>query len=83
MEKKLLYLTEYFPSFIEEHRFDGVELDWKWPAGVDGSPNDKQNFALLLKEFKNEMTSKYIIGITMSPLTDRIQKSYSLIDINK
>ena len=69
--------------FIETHDFDGIEIDWKWPGGSSGNPNDRQNFALLLKDFRAKFESRYLLGLTISPLTDRIQNSYSLLDINK
>ena len=47
--KKFKTLKNSIFSFIETHKFDGIEIDWKWPAGPSGSPNDKQNFATLLK----------------------------------
>ena len=36
-----------------------------------------------MKEFKSKMTANQILGMTISPLTDRIQKSYMLLDISR
>ncbi len=40
-----------------------------------------KNF-FILKEFRNAMDPKQILSITISPLTDRIQNSYLLFDLN-
>ncbi len=41
--------------------FDGIDLDWEWPAGADGHPgnhwsaNDKTNLTALLAEFRTQL----------------------------
>jgi chitinase len=41
--------------------FDGIDVDWEWPGSADGhpgnhwSPNDKNNLAALLAEFRTQM----------------------------
>ncbi|WP_410673584.1 glycosyl hydrolase family 18 protein [Amycolatopsis sp. cmx-4-68] len=41
--------------------FDGIDLDWEWPASADGhpgnhwSPNDKNNLTALLAEFRTQL----------------------------
>jgi chitinase len=32
-------------SFLREHKFDGLDIDWEYPKGKD----DKQNYVALLK----------------------------------
>jgi chitinase len=36
-------------EYISNHKFDGVDIDWQYPNGPNGHPEDKQNYAILLK----------------------------------
>ncbi|KAJ8972352.1 hypothetical protein NQ317_008762 [Molorchus minor] len=39
-------------DFIRKYRFDGLDLDWEFPGKRGGSPDDKLNFLLLVKELR-------------------------------
>ena len=37
-------------SYLRQHKFDGLDLDWEYPSSRDGSdPADRSNYALLVK----------------------------------
>lgn len=42
---------------IEAYDFDGIDIDWEYPGYEDhsGTPDDKQNFNLLLSEVRSEL----------------------------
>ncbi|KAL7523959.1 hypothetical protein ACHAXR_000379, partial [Thalassiosira sp. AJA248-18] len=44
-------------KLIEDHDFDGIDLDWEYPgyAAHSGTPADKENFNLLLEDIRKEL----------------------------
>ncbi|MBZ9729137.1 glycoside hydrolase family 18 protein [Salegentibacter sp. JZCK2] len=48
-------------SFLQNHKIDGIDLDWEYPgqpgAGNIHSPEDEQNFSLILKLFRKKLDS--------------------------
>lgn len=50
-------------EFITKYGLDGVDIDWEYPVGGgletnSKSPDDKQNFTLLLKEIREKLDKK-------------------------
>ncbi|XP_037944921.1 probable chitinase 2 [Teleopsis dalmanni] len=39
-------------ALLHQNDFDGLDLDWEYPAQRDGISADRQNFVILLKELK-------------------------------
>jgi len=45
-------------TFMQEYLFDGIDLDWRYPVSggaLPGRPEDKENFTLLLAEFRSQL----------------------------
>jgi chitinase len=46
-------------SLIQDYNFDGIDIDWEYPGFEEhqGTPQDTQNFNLLLQEVRNKLDS--------------------------
>ena len=52
----------------DEYGLDGIDIDWEYPtqksAGISASPNDTENFTLLLRDLREALGSK--LWLTMA-----------------
>ncbi|CAB4059745.1 E3.2.1.14 [Lepeophtheirus salmonis] len=48
-EKRALFV-ESVVNFLNKYNFDGLDIDWEYPAKRGGVPDDKKNFILLIQE---------------------------------
>lgn len=50
-------LVKSILALMQEHGFTGVDIDWEYPcssaAGIASSPDDRQNFTLLMQELRS------------------------------
>ena len=76
-------------KFLRYYGFDGIDLDWEFPADRGGSPDDKPNLTLLIKEFRqaiNEEASmegrdKLVLSAAVAAGKRRIDIGYDIAEI--
>lgn len=62
-----------------KYNFDGLDLDWEYPALRGGEPMDKENFVQLVKELKTDF-NKYNLLLTsaIGAAKNTIDQAYSV-----
>ena len=71
-------------KFVQKHKFNGLDFDWEYPTRFGGSPIDKRNYVLLLKELK-ERFSKEGLLVTAAVAADRVNadSAYDVPEMSK
>lgn len=79
-------------QFLRQNHFDGLDLDWEYPAFRDGGkPKDRENYAKLVRELRDEFeresekTGKPRLLLTMAVPAgiEYIQKGFDIETLNK
>ncbi|KPI95746.1 Acidic mammalian chitinase, partial [Papilio xuthus] len=79
-------------KFLRQNHFDGLDLDWEYPAFRDGGkPKDRENYAKLVRELREEFeresekTGKPRLLLTMAVPAgiEYIQKGFDIETLNK
>lgn len=81
-----------FLQFLRQNHFDGLDLDWEYPAFRDGGkPKDRENYAKLVKELREEFdresekTGKPRLLLTMAVPAgiEYIEKGFDVKTLNR
>lgn len=52
---------------LDEFKLDGIDIDWEYPtadmAGISASPNDTDNFTLMMKDIRNEIGNNKLLTL--------------------
>uniref|UniRef100_A0A2H8TTC1 chitinase n=1 Tax=Melanaphis sacchari TaxID=742174 RepID=A0A2H8TTC1_9HEMI len=79
-------------KFLRQNNFDGLDLDWEYPAYRDGSnPSDKENYASLVKELREEFNressktgrTRLLLTMAVPAGIEYIDKGYDIPELNK
>ncbi|XP_031628807.1 uncharacterized protein LOC116344420 [Contarinia nasturtii] len=79
-------------KFLRQNHFDGLDLDWEYPAFRDGGkPRDKENYAKFVQELREEFNresektgrSRLLLTMAVPAGTEYIQKGYDIPKLNK
>ncbi|GIY59439.1 chitotriosidase-1 [Caerostris darwini] len=71
-------------EFLQKYGFDGLDLDWEYPALRGGVPEDKGNFVQLLKELKDAFSSRgLLLTAAVSAGKNTIDKAYDVPSVSR
>jgi len=69
-------------DFIQKYGFNGLDVDWEYPANRGGTPEDKQNYILLLKELRQQFdNSGLLLSAAVSAGKATIDTAYNVSEI--
>ncbi|XP_043461706.1 uncharacterized protein LOC122498159 isoform X3 [Leptopilina heterotoma] len=78
-------------KFLRQNHFDGLDLDWEYPAFRDGGkPRDKENYAILVEELREQFEReslktgrpRLLITMAMPAGIEYIDKGYDVPRLN-
>ncbi|KAJ2938294.1 hypothetical protein O0L34_g13207 [Tuta absoluta] len=70
--------------FLETYKFDGLDLDWEYPARRDGRPIDKANYVSLVKELNEAFEPHgYILTAALGAGKETMEAAYELTKLSR
>lgn len=79
-------------KFLRQNNFDGLDLDWEYPAAREGGKaRDKENYALLVQDLREEFDreasktgrSRLLLTMAAPAGTNYIEKGYNIPKLNR
>ncbi|GLH07680.1 Probable chitinase 10, partial [Gryllus bimaculatus] len=75
-------------KFLRQNHFDGLDLDWEYPAFRDGGkPRDRANYAALVREFERESSKtgrpRLLLTMAVPAGIEYIDKGYDVESLNR
>jgi chitinase len=71
-------------EFVQKYDFDGLDMDWEYPANRKGKDYDKANYIKLMKELKAAFEPfGFLLSTALSPGQPTIEKAYGEPEIRE
>lgn len=71
-------------KFLKTYGFDGLDMDWEYPAQNGGGDKDKENFSKLLQELREEFDNHgYILSAAVAADPDSVETSYDIPKVSR
>ncbi|CAL1299588.1 unnamed protein product [Larinioides sclopetarius] len=71
-------------EFVKKYGFNGLDMDWEYPATRGGKPEDKQNFVALLRELKTEFQKhNLLLTAAVSAGKHTIDEAYDIPQVSQ
>lgn len=84
-ENLRLKFSSHIIKYLESMKFDGVDLDWEFPAWPEPDEGQRKNFSLLLQNIRKEIArhnnQSYILSVAVGAPEAIIEQSYHIQDI--
>ena len=70
-------------NFMRLHGFNGFDVDWEFPVGEGGIPEDRQNFILLLRELRLHLNANgFVLSVAVAATQYATTRSYDVAGVS-
>jgi len=72
--------------FLQQHDFDGLDLDWEYPVTRQGTPEDHDNYPLLVEAIRDALTDSgrhYLLTMAVPVNPSKLYDGFNLGELSK
>jgi len=68
-------------QFMEQHGFDGLDIDWEYPVTRQGVQEDYANLVLLMEALRSAFGTTYLLTIAIPASIDKLTQGYNMANL--